>query len=203
MHPERIPGFNPELAPLAEETRRQMPEKRWIHTLGVIGAARELAERFGGDKEKAELAALLHDYAKAWPTERMERIIREQGLPQDLLEYDKELWHAHVGAWAVREAHGIADEEVLDAIRYHTSGREGMTLLEKIVCLADYIEPGRNFPGVERIRELSRHSLEEALAAAFDTTILFLVERGRPIYPLTVLARNDLLRQARGKQGHS
>lgn len=131
---------------LKEATRAQMPDKRWRHTLGVVETAIKLAKRYGGDPAQAELAALLHDYSKAWSTDRMELVIREHKLPATLLDHDKELWHAHVGAWAVMTEHGIADEEVLDAIRYHTSGREGMTKLDKIVCLADYIEPGRDFP---------------------------------------------------------
>ncbi|WP_027091199.1 bis(5'-nucleosyl)-tetraphosphatase (symmetrical) YqeK [Cohnella thermotolerans] len=179
---------------LMEATRSQMPDKRWRHVLGVVETAVELADRFGGDRDKAWLAALLHDYTKAWPTDKMETIIREQHLPQELLEHDKELWHAHVGAWVVRQEHGIDDEEVLDAIRYHTSGRERMTLLDKIVCLADYMEPGRDFPGVNKIRERAQHNLDEALLAGFDSTIQFLVEKGKTIFPLTVLARNDLLR---------
>jgi len=183
------------LEQLKEATRRQMPDKRWKHTLGVVDTAVALAERYGGDAKRAELAALLHDYAKAWAIDRMETIIREQGLPPELLEYDKELWHAHVGAWAVQAEHGIADEEVLNAIRYHTSGRERMTKLDKIVCLADYIEPGRDFPGVDRLRELANVGLEEALASAFGSTIAVLVERGKRIFPLTVAARNDLITQ--------
>lgn len=178
---------------LMEATKSQMPERRWKHVLGVVDTAVELADRFGGDRDKAWLAALLHDYTKAWPIERMEKIIREQGLPPELLEHDKELWHAHVGAWVVRTEHGIDDEEVLDAIRYHTSGREGMTKLDKIVCLADYMEPGRDFPGVNKIRELAQHNLEEALLAGFDSTIRLLLDKGKRIFPLTVLARNDLL----------
>ncbi|MFC5532063.1 bis(5'-nucleosyl)-tetraphosphatase (symmetrical) YqeK [Cohnella yongneupensis] len=180
---------------LREATRNQMPDKRWQHTLGVVRTAIELAERFDGDVRKAELAALLHDYSKSWQTSRMEQIIREQRLPQELLDYDKELWHAHVGAWAVQTEHGIADEEVLDAIRYHTSGREQMTHLDKIVCLADYMEPGRDFPSVDRIRQLAESSLEQALIAGFDSTILLLLDRGRRIFPLTVSARNGLIQQ--------
>jgi predicted HD superfamily hydrolase involved in NAD metabolism len=180
---------------LREATRSQMPDKRWKHTLGVVDTAVLLARRFGGNPEKAELAALLHDYSKAWAIDRMEGIIREEGLPEDILVFDKELWHAHVGAWAVRKEHGIVDEEVLDAIRYHTSGRENMTQLDKIVCLADYIEPGRDFPGVSKMRKLAEHSMEEALVAGFDSTIELLIERGRRIFPLTVLARNDLVHQ--------
>ncbi len=184
-----------DLEALREATRGQMPDRRWKHTLGVVETAIELAERFGGDVRKAELAALLHDYSKAWPISRMEQIIREQGLPSELLDHDRELWHAHVGAWAVQAEHGIADEEVLDAIRYHTSGRERMTLLDKIVCLADYMEPGRDFPGVEKIRKLAKKSLEEALVAGFDSTITLLLEKGRRIFPLTIHARNGLIQQ--------
>ncbi len=180
---------------LREATRRQMPDKRWKHTLGVVETAIKLAKRFDGDPLKSELAALLHDYSKAWAIDRMEVIIRERQLPEELLQYDKELWHAHVGAWAVQHEHGITDEEVLNAIRYHTSGREQMTKLDKIVCLADYIEPGRDFPGVSKIRELAKHSMEEALLAAFDSTIEVLIERGKRIFPLTVSARNDLIKQ--------
>jgi predicted HD superfamily hydrolase involved in NAD metabolism len=180
---------------LRESTRMQMPDKRWKHTLGVVSTAIELANRFGGDPVQAELAALLHDYSKAWPIDRMAEIIRTQQLPQELLDYDKELWHAHVGAWAVSNEHQIADEAVLDAIRYHTSGRVGMTKLDKIVCLADYIEPGREYPGVSKLRELAKLSMEEALVAGFDSTIGVLLERGRMIFPLTVLARNDLISQ--------
>jgi predicted HD superfamily hydrolase involved in NAD metabolism len=183
------------LEPLREATRKQMPDKRWKHTLGVVETAIKLAKRYDEDPVKTELAALLHDYSKAWATDRMEAVIRERNLPQELLRHDKELWHAHVGAWAVEDEHGIMDEEVLNAIRYHTSGRENMTKLDKIVCLADYIEPGRDFPGVNKIRELAKHSVEEALVAAFDSTIEVLIERGKRIFPLTVLARNDLIGQ--------
>ncbi|WP_276356324.1 bis(5'-nucleosyl)-tetraphosphatase (symmetrical) YqeK [Cohnella caldifontis] len=189
-----------DLERLREATRRQMPEKRWVHTLGVVSEAAKLAKRFGGDRSKAELAALLHDYAKAWPIERQGQAIRDHGLPAELLEYDKELWHAHVGAWAVQAEHGVDDEEVLDAIRYHTSGRERMTLLDKIVCLADYIEPGRDFPGVNKIRKLAEHNLEEALVAGFDATIAFLMEKGKRIFPLTVIARNGLIDELKDRK---
>lgn len=180
---------------LRESTRMQMPDKRWRHTLGVVSTAIELAERFGGDIIKAELAALLHDYSKAWPIDRMEAVIRNQRLPEELLQFDKELWHAHVGAWAVQHEHQITDEEVLDAIRYHTSGRVKMTQLDKIVCLADYIEPGRDYPAVSKIRKLAKDSMEEALVAGFDSTMQLLIERGKRIFPLTTLARNDLIEQ--------
>lgn len=173
--------------------KEHLPEKRWVHTVGVMETAVQLAERFGADSDKADLAALLHDVAKYWPVQRMEAVIREEGLPGELLEADKDLWHAPVGAYVAEQEFGIRDPEVLDAIRYHTSGRPGMTVLDKIVCLADYMEPGRSFPEVDRIRELAGTSLEQALLAGFDSTLSFLLSKGKKIFPTTVLARNALI----------
>lgn len=180
---------------LITAVKEQMPERRWLHTLGVMETSVTLAKRFGGDSVKADLAAILHDYCKYWPVQEQAKIIRENGLPQDLLDYDKELWHSHAGAYIAKEQFGIHDEEILDAIRYHTSGRVQMTLMDKIVCLADYMEPGRDFPGVDLIRELAERSLEKALVAGFDSTISFLITKGKRIYPLTILTRNDLITQ--------
>lgn len=172
-----------------------MPAKRWKHVEGVMETAVILAGRYGTDPVKADLAALLHDLAKFWPIDKQEAIIRDNGLNAELLEHDKQLLHAEVGAFIARRDYGVEDQEVLDAIRYHTSGRVGMTLLDKIVCLADYMEPGREFPGVEKIRELAETNLEDALIAGFDSTISFLLEKGKPIFPLTLLSRNDLIKQ--------
>ncbi|MBJ6363066.1 bis(5'-nucleosyl)-tetraphosphatase (symmetrical) YqeK [Paenibacillus sp. MAHUQ-46] len=182
-----------DLETLIATVREQMPERRWVHTQGVMGTAVILARRFGADPAKAELAAILHDVAKFWKVDKMEAAIREEGLFTDVLNYDKELWHAHAGAYISRRDYGVEDDEVLGAIRYHTSGREGMTLLEKVVWLADLIEPGRQFPGVDDIRSVAENDLDEALVAGFDTTLGFLMEKKKKIYPLTVLARNDLL----------
>lgn len=181
----------------------QMPAKRWKHVEGVMQTAVELARRYGADPVKADLAALLHDLAKFWPVERQEAVIRENGLNTELLDHDKQLLHAEVAAFISQRDYGVDDPEVLDAIRYHTSGRVGMTQMDKIVCLADYIEPGREFPGVERIRELAEVSLEEALLAGFDSTISFLLEKKKAIFPLTVLARNDLITQLKKRNPES
>lgn len=183
---------------MMERVKAEMPERRWIHTEGVMAASVVLAERFGEDAERAELSAILHDVAKYWPVDRMELIIREQRLPGELLAYDKELWHAPVGAWVAQRDFGVTDSEVLDAIRYHTSGRRGMSKLEKIVWLADYIEPGRDFPGVDSIRELSEKDLEVSMLAALDNTISFLIAKGKRIYPPTIDARNDLIEHIKG-----
>jgi predicted HD superfamily hydrolase involved in NAD metabolism len=181
------------------KVKEQMPAKRWNHTLGVMETAEKLALRYGADVNKAVIAATLHDMCKHWPIDLQEEAIRESGEWLDVLEYDKQLWHAHAGAYVAARDCGVTDEEVLESIRFHTSGREQMTLLDKVVCLADYIEPGRDFPGVVEMRQLAEKSLEEALVAGFDGTIKFLIERGQIIYPLTVLTRNDLIRDIKAK----
>jgi predicted HD superfamily hydrolase involved in NAD metabolism len=187
---------------LKRRTREQMPAKRWQHTLGVVETAVRLAAKYGADPQKAELAAVLHDYCKYWPIDRQIEILRSNpDMPQDLLDYDPQLLHSHVGAWVAREELGVDDEEVLDAIRWHTSGRVGMTTLDKVICLADYIEPGRDFPGVAEIRRLAASSLERALVAGFDSTIQFLIQRGKKIYPLTVMSRNGLIAETEGFNG--
>jgi predicted HD superfamily hydrolase involved in NAD metabolism len=183
---------------LMDEVRRQMPERRWQHTVGVMRTSIALAERFGADPGKAELAAILHDLAKYWPVEEQVRAMREAPMPpgfgaDDLLPYDAALLHAPLAAHVAESRYGVKDPEVLDAIRWHTTGRERMTLLDKVVCLADYIEPGRDFPGVERIRRLAETDLNAALVAGFDSTIAYLMEKGKKLFPLTVLARNSLL----------
>lgn len=185
---------------LIKAVSEQMPPQRWKHTQGVMETAVILAERFGADPRKADLAAILHDVAKYWPVNEMEKVIRENGLNQDLLLHDKQLWHSEVGAFVAERDYGVTDSEVLNAIKWHTSGRVNMSLLDKVVCLADYIEPGRDFPGVHNIRELAEHSLEEALLAGFDGTITHLITLKKVIYPLTLFTRNDLIAQLKVSQ---
>jgi predicted HD superfamily hydrolase involved in NAD metabolism len=178
-----------------ELVKVQLTEHRYVHTIGVMETAIELANRFGADEKKAELAAIFHDYAKFRPKEEMKKIIVEQELPSDLLLHNEELWHAPVGAYLVEREAGIKDLEILNAIRFHTSGRPNMTLLEKIIYVADYIEPGRHFPGVEEVRDMAKESLNEALIKAIQNTIVFLMKKKQPIYPDTFLTYNDLVKK--------
>ncbi len=180
---------------IMQSVRNRMPEKRWIHTVGVMETSVILAKRFGANSVQAELAAILHDVCKYWSIEQQAQLLIDQCLGGDIREYNKELWHAIVGAYIAKTEYHIDDEEVLDAIRYHTSGRAHMTLLDKVVCLADYIEPNRDFPGVQQIRALAEHHLDKALLAGFDTTIEYLIQQNTQIYPLTIIARNDLIKQ--------
>src|SRR3954469_17774241 len=179
--------------------KKQLTDHRYQHTVGVMETAISLANKYGVDEKKAELAAIFHDYAKFRDKEEMYSIIVEQQMNKELLEYNTELWHAPVGAYLVQKEAGVTDLEVLDAIRYHTSGRPNMTLLEKIIYLADYIEPGRHFPGVEEVREMAKKDLNQALIQALKNSIGFLMRKNQLVFPLTFHTYNDLVNQeARG-----
>jgi len=171
----------------------QLTERRYIHTLGVMETAIELAGLYGEDAKKAEIAAIFHDYAKFRPKDEMKNIIKEQKMPSILLEHNSELWHAPVGAYLVEKEVGIHDQDILSAIKYHTSGRPNMTLLEKIIYVADYIEPGRQFPGVEEVRDIAKHNLDQALVKAIQNTVIFLLKKNQTIYPDTIETYNFLV----------
>lgn len=170
-----------------------LTDHRYQHTLGVMETAIQLAKLYGADPKKAELAAIFHDYAKFRPKEEMKQIILEQRMDPKLLSFNSELWHAPVGAYLVEKEAGIKDGEILDAIRYHTSGRPSMTLLEKVIYLADYIEPGRQFPGVEDVREMAKENLTDALIASMKNTIVFLLKKNQPVFPDTIETYNHLI----------
>jgi predicted HD superfamily hydrolase involved in NAD metabolism len=170
----------------------QLTERRYVHTVGVMETAIHLAQLYKVDAGKAELAAIFHDYAKFRDKEEMRQIIINQKMPQDLLQHHDELWHAPVGAYLVENEVGITDQEVLEAIRCHTSGKINMSPLDKVLFVADYIEPGRDFPGVEQVRESAMNSLDIAVIQAMKNTIAFLLKRNQPIYPDTFHAYNDM-----------
>ncbi|MDI6675697.1 bis(5'-nucleosyl)-tetraphosphatase (symmetrical) YqeK [Bacillus wiedmannii] len=175
--------------------KQQMHEKRYIHTIGVMETAIELAKLYGVDEKKAEVAAIFHDYAKCRAISEMEEIIKSEDLLKDLLCYNKELWHAPVGAYLVEKEVGITDPEILQAITYHTSGHEKMTMLDKVIYVADYIEPGRKFPGVEEARKLAYTDINQALLFALKRTIQFLMEKNQTIYPLTFQTYNAVIKE--------
>jgi predicted HD superfamily hydrolase involved in NAD metabolism len=181
-----------------EIVKPQLTEHRYVHTIGVMETAIRLAEKYGADRKKAELAAIFHDYAKFRPKEEMRQIIVDQKMPAILLEFNSELWHAPVGAFLAEKEAGIKDGEILDAIRFHTSGRVGMTLLDKIIYLADYIEPGRHFPGVDEVRDLAEKDLDIALIQSMKNTILFLIKKNQQVFPDTFNAYNSIVKNSGG-----
>ncbi|MFB5662133.1 bis(5'-nucleosyl)-tetraphosphatase (symmetrical) YqeK [Alteribacillus sp. HJP-4] len=173
--------------------KKQLTEHRYIHTLGVTDTAIELAERAAVDPSKAEMAAIFHDYAKFRPKDEMIKIIHSQKWDPAFIDYGEELLHAPAGAYLVKKEAGINDEEILSAIYWHTTGKAEMTSLEKIIFLADYIEPNRRFPGVDDVRKEALESIDKAIISALRNTVIFLMKKNQPIFPETLNAYNDLV----------
>ena len=167
-----------------------MSEKRLRHCLGVEKAARELAERFGLDVEKAGLAGLLHDYAKKVSDEDFLSLIDKYQLDSDLKNWGNNVWHGMVGIYKIQEDLGVKDPEILRAIEIHTVGSDTMSELDKVVYVADYIEHNRDFPGVDKARELAQQSLDLAVAYETARTVEHLAHKGMPIYPQTLETYN-------------
>ncbi|MBS4912678.1 MAG: bis(5'-nucleosyl)-tetraphosphatase (symmetrical) YqeK [Veillonella sp.] len=181
---------------LIDQLEGQLTPKRFAHTLGVAKAAQSLAEIYNVSPSKAYLAGLLHDCGKELPLSHMQEIVKEAQVNVDLDMFNNgALLHGVVGAILSRNIYGVEDVNILDAIRYHTTGRIGMTVMDKIIFVADYIEETRNFPGVDKLRQIAFEDLDKAVLAGYDSTIGHLLDQGLSIYFKTILGRNDILRQ--------
>ena len=163
--------------------------KRLLHTLNVGYLSAHLADVFGCDKDKALIAGALHDCAKELPQERQLELARKYS--GDLFT-EKKLLHSPAGATFAKENFGIEDKEILDAICYHTTGRGGMNTLEKIVYLADKIEPSRNYTDLTPIRAAAEKDLESAMRMTAAAVRDKFVSQGRDIHPMTLLMMKDL-----------
>ena len=182
---------NKEFKLLAKE---RLSPKRYLHTCGVVDAAQDLAIRYGADPEQACLAGWLHDITKECSIpEQLEMCGRFGIALTDLEKRSPKLWHAKTSAGYAKECLGIEDPVVLDSLRYHTTGRANMTVLDKIVYLADYIEVNRTFDGVEEVRALIDEGLDAMLLQAMKQTIEELLEKSAPIHPDTFLCYNQLV----------
>ena len=175
---------------LLEKVASAMSEKRFRHVLGVEQAALDLAERYGCDATKASLAALLHDYAKEVADEVFLALIDQKDLDPDLKKWGNNIWHGLVGAHLIAADFGLMDQEILQAIQRHTVGAGRMSLLDKVLYVADYIEPGRDFPGVTEARIIASQSLDQAVAFETAQTIAHLAKKGIPIHPQTLETYN-------------
>ena len=169
-----------------------LKHKRIPHVLGTEQEAIRLAERYGADVDKARVAALLHDCTKRLDMEEQLALCRQYGIRLDALEQQAlKLLHAKTGAAIARDVFGV-DDEIYRAIWWHTTGHAGMTLLEKIMYLADYIEPSRDFPGVDKLRAVCYKDLDEGLLMGLEMTIEEMTSMGNPVHHATIEARDAL-----------
>ncbi|TFB24871.1 HD domain-containing protein [Filobacillus milosensis] len=179
-----------------EESKKVLTQKRYDHVERVTETAINLSEQYHGDHYRVGLAAALHDYAKDMDFSILKQwIVDHVDLPKDLLNYHHEVWHGPVGAKMMERFFMIHDDEVLNAIRYHTTGHKHMSLTEKIVFLADFIEPGRDFPAVHEARKIAEKDLDRACHFALENSIHFLISKKQSIYPDTFFAYNEFTDQ--------
>lgn len=167
-----------------EHLKDMLSPSRYTHSLGVASMATSLAGIYGADAKKAYISGLLHDCAKNLTPEESEIKCRDLDVETDEFERTHfPLIHAKIGAELVKTEFGINDEEICSAIRWHTLGRKNMTLLEKIIYVADMTELSRNFDGVEELREIARTNIDEAVKACAAATIKFNEQKGTDIHP--------------------
>lgn len=168
-----------------------MKPSRIRHTSGVVETSEKLAVKYGVDPDKARIASWYHDLVRNMPVEELDDRVDLFGLDPEL-KGRPNLSHSKVAAEMMKREFDITDQDIINAVSYHTTGRAGMSRLEKVVYLADAIEPGRDYPGVDRIRRLAALDLDEACLASIENTIKFVSSQGVYMDPDTIKAKEDL-----------
>ncbi len=177
-----------------KKLKAALPEKRFKHCKGVRDTAVMLAEKFGADAEKAYIAGIFHDCAKGMKISEQLEKCREYKLELDDITLScPPVIHAPLGAETARREYGICDEEILNAIRRHTVGGHGMTLLDKIIYTADMIEPGRDFDGVDKLRRAAQNDINEVFFLCVRQSLLFNIKANKPIHPDTLVSYNECI----------
>ncbi len=177
-----------------ELIKSRMGEKRFVHSVNVSKSAVKLAMLYGADTDKAELAGVLHDCCKEISKKEMLQIISDGGIILDVVEQaSNKLWHPIAGACYARDVLKIDDEDILNSIRYHTTGRANMSILEKIIFTADFISEERNYNGIEIMRKKAFRNIEEAMLYGLQFTISDLSKRKLVIHTNAINCYNDIV----------
>lgn len=183
---------------IIKEIFSEISNKRATHTLSVIREALKLGEIFMVDKNKLTLAALLHDYTKEFSYEKNLSLIKHYNMdiPESIVK-DKEILHGFISSELSKIKFNISDNDILNSIKYHTTGRPYMSKLEKIIFLSDLIEANRNFKGLKLIKEevYINKDLDKSILLAYNNTIQFLIDKNKTINNLTIDARNQLVKK--------
>lgn len=174
--------------------KARLSKKRYTHSLNVAHEAQRLAELYGEDPEKAYFAGLMHDVCKELPAEEQEELVRASSFVVSKEELvTKPVWHGIAGAYFLQVRMGVTDPDVLNAVRYHTVGRAGMTRLEEIVYLADLISEDRTYDGVEQMRQLCLTSINAAMLEGIRFSMETTLKKGGYLPPVTVEAYNQYI----------
>ena len=179
------------LSDLQQQVKQHLSDYRYQHCLRTSERAVQLAQFNNYDIYKAQIAGLVHDYAKERSDEEFITMIKQEKLDADLLNYGNAIWHGIVGAFFIKYELGIVDEDILNAVRRHTTGDVRMTTLDKIVFMADYTEPGRDFKEAEEARKITDRDLDAGVRYQLQHTLEHLLQQKRQIYPLTIASYNE------------
>lgn len=180
-------------AEFLEEIKKHLQPERLYHSINVAEEAKKLALHYGADPEKAYTAGLLHDVMKNTPDDVLLNFFRENGIILTRTEQvSRKTWHAIAGEAYCRLKLSVTDSEILSAIRWHTTARAGMTLLDKVIFIADFISADRDYDGVERMREKAYVSLESAMLEGLQFTLAELIENGWAVHEDSLAAYNEL-----------
>lgn len=186
-------------AEFLKEIKKRLNPDRLYHSLNVADEAKKLAKHYGADEQKAFTAGLLHDILKNTPDSELLQYVERNGIMLTETERaSRKTWHAMAGADFLRRELHVTDEDILSAVRWHTTGRAGMTLLDKVLFVADFISADRDYPGVERMREKAYVSLEDAMLEGLQFTINELVENAWPVHEDSIRAYNELVINRKG-----
>ena len=170
---------------------KNFSDKRKVHAEGVRQTAMKLAELYGEDPHKAEIAALFHDMYRGVSENSLNYYVKHLGLDKKYIN-NANLAHGKIAAIIMERDFDVDDKDIVNAVSYHTTGRAGMSTLEKIIYIADAVEPGRVYPGVEEIRKMAFENLDMACLMSMKSTENFVKSAGKFLDPDTVLAREYL-----------
>jgi len=177
--------FNCKINKIKSTLKQMLNETRFAHTVAVCEVAVTLAERYGADKEKAYLAALLHDCARGFDNKQQLEYCKENNIElDDHMKNDINPVHALVGTDMANRRFGVNEKEILDAISHHAIGCEDMTLLDKIIFIADEIEPARTEDDADEARKAAENDLDEAIIPAMRIKSYYL--KGKPLHPNSI-----------------
>ena len=190
----------PEICAMQTKLRASIKEERYLHSMRTVCAAIALAARYGEDTKKARLAALLHDCGK-FSAEMQNKRAEEYGLAlDDMRAVSPSIVHGPLGAEVARREYGVEDAQILSAIYWHTLCKTNMSALEKIIYLADKIEAGRDYEGVDEIRNAAEKSLDEGVLACMEHSLRYLQAAGKTIHPNLFSARDFLIKKRESAQ---
>lgn len=182
---------------IIDKVIKKLSPKRLSHTLLVQEEAIKLAKKYGCSIHKASIAAMLHDMCRDYSLDELNRYIRKYHLDNIYIN-NKSLAHAKVAAKLICDEYNISDQEIINAVSYHTTGRADMSILDKIIYLADMIEPNRNFKGIDEIRELAYENIDQACLVSLDSSIKFIIDKKEYLHIDTLMARNYLIINEKG-----